>query len=176
VTTLELGQRRLEAIPTPGHTPGHYVFADLASSTLMAGDHVLPTITPSIGFTFPRPHNPLGAFLESLARVRALPDLQLLPAHGPVAPSSHERVEELLTFHDRRLEMSLAALGDTNRTAAQVAQDLPWTRRGRALGDLNSFDAYLAVMETMAHLDVLASRGTVTRTVSRGTNYYASTV
>ena len=32
---------------------------------------------------------PLGDFLGSLAKVRGLPDLRLLPAHGPVAPSTH---------------------------------------------------------------------------------------
>ena len=41
----------------PGHTPGHYVFADRADGLLFAGDHVLPTITPSIGFTVPGAHS-----------------------------------------------------------------------------------------------------------------------
>src|SRR5690606_36684298 len=48
--TLEVGDRTWDAVHTPGHTQGHYVFADRAAGLLFAGDHVLPTITPSIGF------------------------------------------------------------------------------------------------------------------------------
>jgi len=67
---------------------------------LFASDHVLPTITPSIGFTAPPPVDPLGDFMASLTKVRSLPDLRLLPAHGRVAPSSHARVDELLAHHE----------------------------------------------------------------------------
>ena len=95
---------RIDAVHTPGHTPGHYVFADRADGLLFAGDHVLPTITPSIGFVVPPEPDPLGHFMASLTKVRGLPDLQILPAHGPVAPSSHTRVDELLAHHEHRLE------------------------------------------------------------------------
>ena len=52
---IEVGARTLRAIPTPGHTRGHLVFADLGHGLLFAGDHVLPHITPSIGFEPARP-------------------------------------------------------------------------------------------------------------------------
>jgi glyoxylase-like metal-dependent hydrolase (beta-lactamase superfamily II) len=45
---IAVGTRTLDAVHTPGHTPGHYVFAEQAAGLLFAGDHVLPTITPSI--------------------------------------------------------------------------------------------------------------------------------
>ena len=73
---IPVGARTLDAVHTPGHTPGHYVFADQADGLLFAGDHVLPTITPSIGFTVPPTPQPLGDFMASLTKVRALPDLQ----------------------------------------------------------------------------------------------------
>ena len=47
---IDVGGRVLDAVHTPGHTQGHFVFADRAAGLLFAGDHVLPTITPSIGF------------------------------------------------------------------------------------------------------------------------------
>ena len=58
--------------------PGLSIFLD--NELLFAGDHVLPTITPSIGFESAMRANPLGAFLQSLALVRARPDARLLPA------------------------------------------------------------------------------------------------
>ena len=162
-TRSPVGARTLDAVHTPGHTPGHYVFAEQAAGLLFAGDHVLPTITPSIGFTVPPTPDPLGDFMASLTKVRSLPDLQILPAHGPVAPSSHTRVDELLAFHDRRLDLSLAALADGPATGFTVAQQLGWTRHERAYDELDEFSQGMAAMETKAHLELLVAQGRATR-------------
>jgi glyoxylase-like metal-dependent hydrolase (beta-lactamase superfamily II) len=156
---IAVGSRTINAVHTPGHTPGHYVYADRADGLLFAGDHVLPTITPSIGFTMPPAPHPLGDFMASLTRVRALPDLRILPAHGPVAPSSHARVDELLAHHEERLAASLRALRSGAVTAEDVARQLPWTRHHRAYDELDVFNRGMAAMETKAHLELLVARG-----------------
>ena len=46
---------------------------------------------------------PLRDYLDSLELVRGLPDRRLLPAHGPVAPSVHARVDELIEHRHTRL-------------------------------------------------------------------------
>jgi glyoxylase-like metal-dependent hydrolase (beta-lactamase superfamily II) len=155
---IAAGARTLDAVHTPGHTPGHYVFAERAAGLLFAGDHVLPAITPSIGFTVPPTPDPLGDFMGSLAKVRALPDLRLLPAHGPVAPSSHARVDELLAFHERRLELSLAALAAGPATGFTVAHQLAWTRHEKAYEELDPFSQGMAALETVAHLELLVAQ------------------
>lgn len=162
--TVAVGGRELDAVHTPGHTQGHYVFADRPAGLLFAGDHVLPTITPSIGFEPVPVRSPLGDFMASLTKVRALPDLRLLPAHGPVAPSTHARIEELLAHHEHRLARCLSAVGGGAGTALAVARELPWTRHERAYAELDLFNSLLAVLETKAHLELLAARGQVTRT------------
>ncbi len=160
---FEVGHRVIDAVHTPGHTPGHYVYADQAEGVLFAGDHVLPTITPSIGFTVPAVEQPLGQFMASLARVRQLPDLRILPAHGPVAPSSYERVDELLAHHEERLGLCLASLRARGAvTSLVVAKDLGWTRHERAYDELDVFSQGMAAMETKAHLDLLVARGQAT--------------
>lgn len=170
---IDLGDRVLHAVPTPGHTAGHFVFVDEARGVLFAGDHVLPTITPSVGFELVYAHNPLADFLGSLQRVRDLPDLRLLPAHGPVAASSHARVDELLAHHDDRLEACRAAVGPDGCSAYDVATRLTWTRHERAFSELDPFNAAMASMETMVHLDLLASRGRLRRDEVDGTAVYA---
>lgn len=159
---LAVGARTLDAVHTPGHTPGHFVFAEQAAGLLFAGDHVLPTITPSIGFTVPPVADPLGDFMASLTKVRSLPDLTVLPAHGPVAPSSHARVDELLVHHEHRLALSLTALASGPRTAHEVAHELPWTRHDHEYAELDLFAQGMASMETKAHLDLLVARGRAT--------------
>ncbi len=157
--TVVVGSRALDAVHTPGHTQGHFVFADRAAGLLFAGDHVLPTITPSIGFEAVVAPQPLGDFLASLAKVRAMPDLRLLPAHGPVAASTHARVDELTAHHDRRLALCLEVLGGEQLTAYAVAHLLPWTRHELRLADLDLFNTALATLETRAHLELLVARG-----------------
>lgn len=156
------GGRVLEAVETPGHTAGHLVFHDVAGGLLFAGDHVLPTITPSIGFEPVLSDNPLGAFLASLAVVRSRPDALLLPAHGPVAPSAHARVDQLVDHHDVRLRQTAQALRDGATTASEAAHLLRWTRHEHRVADLDPFNAMLAVFETAAHLDLLVARGEAT--------------
>jgi glyoxylase-like metal-dependent hydrolase (beta-lactamase superfamily II) len=163
--TIAVGDRRLDAVSTPGHTQGHFVFADRAAGLLFAGDHVLPTITPSIGFEPVLATQPLGDFLNSLAKVRLLPDLTLLPAHGPVGMSSHQRVDELVHHHDVRLDLCRAACAG-GATAYDVARQLPWTRHEHRLDDLDLFNAALATLETRAHLELLVAKDELTRTPS----------
>ena len=166
------GGRVLDVVPTPGHTTGHVVFHDTAAALLFAGDHVLPTITPSIGFEPIASPDPLGAFLHSLAVVRSRPDALLLPAHGPVAPSAHARVDELIEHHGRRLDQAQAALDQGASSAFEVAGILTWTRRERRLPELDPFNTMLAVSETAAHLDLLVAQGKLTVTVEDGVRRY----
>jgi glyoxylase-like metal-dependent hydrolase (beta-lactamase superfamily II) len=167
------GGRVLEAVHTPGHTSGHLVFHDTDAALLFAGDHVLPTITPSIGFEPAQSVDPLGAFLRSLAVVRSRPDALLLPAHGPVAPSAHARVDELVDHHGRRLDQSFKALESGATTATEVAGILTWTRRERTLPELDPFNSMLAISETGAHLELLVAQGRATVREEDGVLHYS---
>jgi glyoxylase-like metal-dependent hydrolase (beta-lactamase superfamily II) len=166
--------RRLRAVATPGHTRGHLVYADDAAALLFAGDHVLPRITPSIGFEPAPAASPLADFLSSLQLVRSRPDAALLPAHGPVGMRVHERVDALLAHHGRRLDATLAAVRAGRTTPHEVAAALTWTRRERRLDELDVFNATLATLETAAHLAVLAERGAVRATDRDGVTCYDS--
>jgi glyoxylase-like metal-dependent hydrolase (beta-lactamase superfamily II) len=169
---IDANGRSLEAVETPGHTRGHVVFFDTPNALLFSGDHVLPTITPSIGFEPALSDNPLGAFLESLAIVRSRPDTMLLPAHGPVAPSSHTRVDELVEHHRLRLDAMAAVLGWGATTPAEVAEKVTWTRRERSLDELDTFNQFLAVCETAAHLNLLVSQGRATVDIRGNVRHY----
>jgi glyoxylase-like metal-dependent hydrolase (beta-lactamase superfamily II) len=150
------------------------VFADEASDLLFAGDHVLPRITPSIGFE-PRPTaTPLGDFLVSLQLLKDRPDAALLPAHGPVGRRVHERVDELLEHHADRLDATLKATEEGRSTAFEVAGALTWTRRERTLPELDRFNMMMAVLETQAHLDLLVQRGILTTEDHGVVTHYAT--
>ncbi len=167
------GERELVALETPGHTRGHLSFMDPANRLLFAGDHVLPHITPSIGFEPPLVDGlPLADFLTSLVKVRDLAVDTVLPAHGPPFTGLAARVDELLAHHAARLAASRAVLGERPRTAFEVARELPWTRRKRRYDELDLFNSQLAVAETAAHLDLLVSQTVVTATLVDGVRRY----
>jgi glyoxylase-like metal-dependent hydrolase (beta-lactamase superfamily II) len=171
---VELDKRVLRVVPTPGHTRGHVVFVDAESSLMFAGDHVLPHITPSIGFEPARPELPLGDYLDSLRLVREHPDMRLLPAHGPVTDSVHARVDELLAHHEERLQATRAVVLAGAHTAYEAARALGWTRRQRKFDDLDLFNQVLAAGETSAHLDVLVTRGELRASTVDGTVHYSA--
>ncbi len=156
---IPLRSRTLRVIATPGHTRGHVVYHDAQHGALFAGDHVLPHITPSIGIEPNRPYSPLRNYLGSLELVRALPDATLLPAHGPVTASVHERIDALFAHHDVRLKQTADAVDAGASTGYEVATALPWTRRLTKFDDLDLFNQMIAVQETIAHLRVLVERG-----------------
>ncbi len=57
-------------------------------------------------------------------------------------------------------------------TASEAARRLLWTRRGRTFTELDLLSRFLAVTETMAHLDVLVHAGRLSRTEADGVAYY----
>ena len=82
-SVITFGDRKLQAIHTPGHTRGHSCFYDADAGLLFAGDHVLPHITPSIGYEPEVNRRALADYLDSLHLVLAMPDARLLPPWRP---------------------------------------------------------------------------------------------
>jgi len=159
---LAASTRTLRAISTPGHTRGHLVYHDAANSVLFAGDHVLPRITPTIGMEPARNRGALHDYMDSLRLMLTLPDARLLPAHGPVQPSTHHRVRELLAHHEERLAEMLEAMAPGRSTAYEVAEAVRWTRRQLHFSELDTISQLLAVGETASHLELLIIRGQLT--------------
>lgn len=158
---LDLGSRCLEVVSTPGHTKGHVIFHDVDAGLMFTGDHVLPTITPSIGFELGERGRPLADYLDSLTLMLSRPDALAMPAHGHPGGSVHDRVSVLLTHHEDRLDeiQHIMRRADGPRTGVHVASELRWTRHRRSFATLDAFNQMIAVSETMAHLDLLAERG-----------------
>ncbi|MEU8982631.1 MBL fold metallo-hydrolase [Streptomyces sp. NPDC048309] len=164
---LELPGRRLRAIWTPGHTPGHVCLhleevhpARLpGAGRLFSGDHLLPRITPHIGL-YEDPDDatvtdPLGDYLDSLERVGRLAPAEVLPAHQHAFTDAPSRVRELLTHHEERLT-GLLTLLSTPLTTWQLAERMEWNRPWDQIpyGSRN-----IAVSEAEAHVRRLVKLG-----------------
>ena len=150
---VALGGEPFEVLITPGHSPGHACLLHRPSRTLLCGDHVLPHITPNITWDVGSASNPLGEYRASLRRVRGLGLDRAWPAHGDPMQDLDARIDEILAHHEQREALLLSGLADGPRTAFQVAGHLFDLQR------LDSFETWMALGETMAHVVALRESG-----------------
>jgi glyoxylase-like metal-dependent hydrolase (beta-lactamase superfamily II) len=147
---LRLAGREWFVVHTPGHTEDHFCLHDPASQLFIAGDHVLPTITPHISGITQRP-DPLNAFFESLDRVAELPDVaNVLPAHGHPFDDLANRADAIKKHHFERLD-KLRSIGKELGPSTVTAFSHELFRE-------KSWGA-MAESETYAHLEHLRLAG-----------------
>ena len=103
--------------------------------------------------------------------MKDLPDRKLLPAHGPVTASTHERADALLAHHEQRLDASAAAVACGADTGREVARELRWTRRERRRRTLTRSTRAGGSGE-VAHLQVLVARGRLRAARLDGVDHY----
>jgi len=156
--TLTLGAYICRVIWCPGHARGEVVLHDADRRLLIAGDHVLPHISPNVGIYRDDDGDPLGDYIASLARVRDLPADHVLPGHGDPFATLAARADALLAHHQERLAEILVLLAAAPATAFDLAARLPWSGGRRTLADLHPFQQSMALAETIAHLEVLRTR------------------
>jgi glyoxylase-like metal-dependent hydrolase (beta-lactamase superfamily II) len=170
---LKMGQFDLECLLTPGHSPGHMCLYDRQRQILISGDHVLPNETPNIGFSMKPGSNPLADYLAGLQKVAALPTRLVLPAHGAMFTNLVGRVREIEEHHRVRLSQMLAAVQQGKNNAYQVAASVPWTDDAVTILELDTVSKFFALAETNAHLELLVSRNSITRTLADGRIQYS---
>jgi glyoxylase-like metal-dependent hydrolase (beta-lactamase superfamily II) len=161
---------RLQAILTPGHTPGHICVYDRENKLFFSGDHILVEITPHISPSHLTSHDQLGQYLEALRKVQPLDVKLVLPAHERPFTHFSRRVDELLAHHDHRLGEVVTAMSDRVVTPWDIARQVKWN-----VGQWTDMDAtnrVLAVRETLAHIQLLEHRGLVVRVERDGPTGY----
>lgn len=161
-----LGGREWVAVHTPGHTPDHLCLFDPAAGVLLAGDHVLPTITPHIS-GLASGEDPLARFFISLQRVSELPGVKhVLPAHGHPFTDVAARAEAIHQHHlDRlaKLHSIMEASGPATVEALSHELFAP-----RSWGPM-------AESETFAHLEHLRMNRQATFAEQEGRLVYSAT-
>jgi glyoxylase-like metal-dependent hydrolase (beta-lactamase superfamily II) len=156
---VPLAGRRLRAVWTPGHTPGHLCLLEPDAQVLLTGDHVLPRISPNIGLQLTG-DDPLGLYLESLAKVATYDECEALPGHEYRFRGIAARAAELDAHHRERCREILATVERLGAaTIWQVASQLTWSRPWDEIGPM----LVGAVAETAAHIELLIRAGDLVR-------------
>lgn len=103
---LTIGGRDWLILTYGGHTPEHACLYNAADNIFIAGDQVLPFISPNISVSFyDMLADPLTDYFTSLRALKLLPPETLtLPSHGVPFRKLHLRVEQLEQHHAERLK------------------------------------------------------------------------
>ncbi|MBB4933674.1 glyoxylase-like metal-dependent hydrolase (beta-lactamase superfamily II) [Lipingzhangella halophila] len=154
---VDLPDRKLRVLWTPGHSPGHICLHLEDSGHLFTGDHILPRITPHVGlYPLDEDHDPLGRFLDSLSQINELGAAEALPAHERRFSDLAGRTSEIIAHHEERLDQLAAALGPEPATLWELSTILEWRRDWT---QMRTATRRMAASETAAHLRLLERRG-----------------
>ena len=166
---IEFATGALRVLHTPGHTPGSCSFLREADRTIIAGDCVLKRITPN-PILSPDPIDParrfrsLAEYLVSLARLRSFSPTLVYGGHGEPVEDYEELFNRYLRAVRERQSEVVRLVPGQGATAWEVSRELfPHT------DDVHRF---LAVSETVAHLDLAHSDGKIQLELSNGREVY----
>jgi glyoxylase-like metal-dependent hydrolase (beta-lactamase superfamily II) len=159
---LTLGDRTLEVLHRPGHSPSDTIFWDAERRLLIGGDHLIAHISSNPLVARPldgREADPaarpqaLRSYLASLAATRELPARVVLAGHGEPIADHRALIDERAAMTERRAAKMLRLLADAPATAHEIAQ--------RMWGNVAVTQAFLTLSEVLGHLDLLRSEGAV---------------
>lgn len=156
--TIDIGGRQWNVIVGEGHAPELACLYCAETGVLIAGDQVLPKISPNISVQAHEPDDdPLARYLASLAKLReAVPaETLVLPSHNLPFFGLHARIASLAAHHRARCDEVLAACVEP-KTAMQLVPLL--FRRA-----LDPHQLGFALGEALAHLNHLMYEGALCR-------------
>jgi glyoxylase-like metal-dependent hydrolase (beta-lactamase superfamily II) len=162
---IAFGDRTLQALHRPGHSPSDTVFWDEERKILIAADHLLPDISSNPLISRPldgsaRRTQALVTYIESMRRTREMPAEIVLPGHGHPVVDHVALIDDRLAKHERRKEKIYKLIAEQPRTGYELAQAI-W-------GNVAVTQAFLTLSEVIGHADLLVNENRV-REVEDGT-------
>jgi len=158
----EFGDWKFEVIFTPGHAAGHVCFFFREQGFLLAGDHVLPYIAPSLSPNiFDEMFQPLKSYLDSLQLVENLPVTTVYPGHGNSFTNISERAAEIRTFYELRKQAVLQSLNTQPKTTYAICAEIS----GVAASRWDDWEKFMALNETYVYLQELKREDVIKETM-----------
>jgi glyoxylase-like metal-dependent hydrolase (beta-lactamase superfamily II) len=137
-------------VAAPGQADGQLMLH--RDGILVAADHLLDRISPTVGL-WPRSRpDPLGDYLDALEETIALEPSLAVAGHGEPINDPSGRARQLLAHHRERLAATATALSAEPRTGYEVSFPLFGS-------DLKASARRFAVAETLSHLERLVRDG-----------------
>ncbi len=149
---LQIGSLQWTVIIVEGHSPEHICLHCKSLNIMIAGDQILPRISPNISVRPDEPRaNPLHNFLRSCESLknRLNKDVLILPSHGDPFYGVHLRLQDMINEHKKGLQ-DLLEFCSQPRSVAEVFPILFKSK-------INIGNMVIAVGEAVANLNYLVS-------------------
>lgn len=168
---LEFSSGVLRVLHTPGHTPGSCSFIREANRTLICGDCVLKRITPNPilapdPFDKEKRFKSLAEYLVSLAKIRSYSPTLVYGGHGEPIYDFEEIFNRYVRSIDERQKNVVSLVPKQGITAYETARKLFPNAIEK---DVHRF---LAISETIAHLDYAEQTGKIAVEFKDGVEFY----
>ena len=154
-----------ELVAAPGHADGQLCL--LRDGVLIAADHLLGRITPTVGLWPASRADPLGDYLAALDRTIELHPRVALPGHGDPIDDPVGRAHQLKEHHRVRLEEAAAALNAERKSGYELSLALFGA-------DLAPAGRRFAIAETLSHYERLVHEGVARRGEADGVVTYTA--
>lgn len=155
---VSVGRYRFRVLETPGHTPDHLCCYEPDRGILLAGDHVLPAVTPAVD-AHPDGIDGFGLYLRHLHRVRDLPVRLALFGHGDPerdGAALPRRIDAIVARKQSRAKAALAFLrergGTSGEEVARCALAGLSTTSWRAMRPMARYYFMLEALVVLRHL------------------------
>ena len=149
-----------------GHSPEHISLYSKDRKILIAGDHILPKITPNIPMPFQQIcANPIADYINSLNTFRDIGnDVMILPSHRLPFKGIGIRIDQLIEHHRERLDVLYEACDQP----VSVYDILPVLFKRKL--DINQMK--FAMLEALSHMVYLQQAGKLTCSLENGVHLY----
>jgi glyoxylase-like metal-dependent hydrolase (beta-lactamase superfamily II) len=165
------GSRSFEVIFTPGHAAGHVCFFFRDEGLLLAGDHILPYIPPSLSPNiYDEVFQPLPSYLQSLAVVEKMSIDTIHPGHGNSFSGVEERIREIRAHHASKKGALRQVLTARPKTTFEVCGDII----GAAAAGWDDWEKFMALNDTYVYLQALKHEGAIQETMLNGVLCYSA--
>jgi ribonuclease/clavin/mitogillin len=122
--TIQIGNKTLHILHTPGHTKGHVSLWAEQERLLFSGDNIVGEGTTWIG----PPDGSLIDYLQTLHRFQSLKARRIAPGHGPWVDNPEEKIQFVI---QRRLEREKQIIEHLSKGASTVEELLNQIYKGK---------------------------------------------
>ena len=167
---LTIAGRQWRVIVGAGHSIAHACLYCEDEALLLAGDQLLPAISPNVSVLPTEPQSsPLHPWFDSLNALHVLKaETLVMPAHNKPFTGVHQRAQEIIKHHEGQLSYLLSLCQSPQKPA-----DLLQSLFGR---EIHFREMSLAIGECKAHLHMLMDRKLMCCELIDGVEYYTALV
>lgn len=117
--SIDLGNKKLKLIETPGHTQDSICIFDEQERVLFTGDTILGSLD-----TVTVEEDGMGDYFNSLKRIYELNPKIICPGHGPVIHDTKEKIVRVFLHRAERHEQIFAQIASGNTKVEDIEETL----------------------------------------------------